>query len=57
MRISRPNRRRQQDAKGRKKRPMPMDGASVRNIQRMLGERAEGKRPINRPKKRRKKRS
>jgi len=53
-----PNRSRKFNERGRKKREMPMDGAGTRNIQRVLDERAEGKKPIRRlSKKRRKKRS
>jgi hypothetical protein len=48
MRIKKPNRRRQQDALGRKRRPMPMNAAGLRDLQRLTNK--GNKKP---PKKRR----
>lgn len=50
--ISKHNRRKRKEAERRR---MRVDGASVRDIQRIQRERAEGKKPLNMPAKKRRK--
>ena len=41
MKTAKPNRRSRQDERGRRKRPMPMDGAGLRRIPGLQKERAD----------------